>query len=343
VRGDVENVTGGSGNDTLTGSIVSNLLTGGAGSDNLSGGVKDVLAADCTGDVDILLGGDGDDTFQMGFASNCGDAVDGGAGRDTASYEMRTASLVLDIDATADDGETAEADTLRVGVEVVLGGSGADSITGGVGDDELHGGAGADFLAGGLGADTLVGGIGADTLLGGAGEDVFVETNVADTAFAALGVVLPSAASESDIINGGADSDTCDYGRTGTTALTVSLCLATTVTGAGVCTGTFDAANNDPDGDDITNCEHFIGGGGNDTIVGSTGDDIIEGGAGNDSIIGGTGTDTLFGDAGNDVLEGGDGDDSLDGAGGTNTLIGGNGDGDMCTVGSGGTIATCEI
>ena len=341
IQSDVENLIGGSASDVLTGSIGSNTISGGAGNDDISGGAA---GSSCAADVDALNGGDGNDIFRLGTLTNCGDAVDGGNGTDVASYELRTVAVSVTIDTTANDGEDQEADKLLSTVEVILGSSQADTITGGTGNDEIHGGSGADFISGGGGNDTIVGGPGADTLLGGAGEDVFNEKDTADTAF--VQVILPSTSgSESDLINGGADFDTVDYGRTSTTALSVTLCVATSNTDMGHCTDANSVVldNDDPDTDDLTNVEHFIGGAGDDSIVGSTGADFIEGGAGADSIQGGAGTDTLFGDAGNDTLEGGIGDDTLDGALGTNSLIGGGGD-DICTVGAAGVAdSTCEI
>lgn len=341
VQGDVENLVGGSGNDYLSGSIGSNTITGGGGNDDISGGPA---GASCAADVDVLNGGEGNDLFRLGTLTNCGDAVDGGNGTDVASYELRTVGVSVTIDTTANDGEDQELDKILSTVEVILGSSVADTLTGGTGNDEIHGGGGADFISGGAGNDTLVGGPGVDTLLGGTGEDYFNEKDVADTAF--VQVILPTVSgSESDLLNGGADFDTVDYGRTSTTALSATLCVATTTTDMGHCLDSNGNAvdNDDPDTDDLTNVEHFIGGGGNDSIVGSTGNDFIEGGLGADSIQGGTGNDTLFGDGGNDTLEGGAGDDTLDGALGTNSLIGGGGD-DICTVGAGGVVdSTCEI
>jgi Ca2+-binding RTX toxin-like protein len=332
VRADVENITGGTAGDTLSGSILSNTITGGAGADDISGGSPN---ADCLLDVDVLNGGDGDDTFRMGRLTNCGDAVDGGLGTDKVNYEMRAVGVIVDIDASADDGEALELDTIKVGAEIILGGEGDDSITGGVGNDELHGGLGADTLNGGAGADTIVGGPGNDSLFGGAGEDYFNEKDVVDTLFVKLH--LPNIGA--DLINGAGDTDTCDYGRTSVAAMTVTLCAAPAIlTATGNCA---DGGADTADGDDITNCENFIGGAGPDTITGSTGDDRIEGGAGADSIIGGAGNDALFGDADNDNLDGGDGDDSLDGGTGTNTASCGAGD-DIITLATNADL-TCEI
>ncbi|NBU59850.1 MAG: hypothetical protein EBS23_08865, partial [Betaproteobacteria bacterium] len=52
-------------------------------------------------------------------------------------------------------------------------------------------------------------------------------------------------------------------------------------------------------------------GAGNDTITGSTSDDIIDGGAGNDSINAGTGDDLILGGLGSDTLTGGVGADNF--------------------------------
>jgi len=273
--------------------------------------------------------------FRLGSAPNCGDSVDGGAGRDTANYELRSGTLTIDLDGTADDGETADVDNIKTTIEVVMGGEGGDTITGGALDEELHGGVGNDTLTGGAGADTLVGGTGTDTLNGGAGNDTFNEKDIDDAPY----IKVFTAFGNADIINGGADFDKCDYGRAAATAMAFTLCTSTTLTGAG-CT----SSNNDgPSGenDDLTNCDHLIGGGGVDTVTGSEGDDTVEGGPGDDIMNAGDGNDTLFGDAGDDTLNGENGEDSLDGGPATvaNTINGGEGD-DVCVEG---TVTACEL
>ena len=62
--------------------------------------------------------------------------------------------------------------------------------------------------------------------------------------------------------------------------------------------------------------------GGQDTIRGLGGDDILCGGDGQDSIQGGDGADFVIGEAGNDTLQGDAGDDVLDGGAGSDTLYG---------------------
>ena len=55
--------------------------------------------------------------------------------------------------------------------------------------------------------------------------------------------------------------------------------------------------------------ENAVGGGGNDTIIGSSYANNLYGGLGNDSITGGAGNDTLNGSTGNDTMQGGAGSD----------------------------------
>ena len=70
VRTDVEDLAGGSGNDSITGSNADNELAGGAGNDSVDGG----------GGNDGLSGGSGADTLTGAGGS---DHVDGGGGNDT--------------------------------------------------------------------------------------------------------------------------------------------------------------------------------------------------------------------------------------------------------------------
>ena len=90
--------------------------------------------------------------------------------------------------------------------------------------------------------------------------------------------------------------------------------------------------NNEPV---ITEKHLLIGGVGNDTIVGDSGDDLIIAGENNDRVEGRSGSDRIFGNQGNDTLTGNfgddeifgnDGDDRLFGSQGNDTLTGGEGE-----------------
>lgn len=306
VQTTVENVTGGEGDDTLTGSDASNTLKGGDGDDTLNGGVA---ASDCDAvSPNTLEGGNGDDTFDMGSAANCGDVLVGGADSDTVDYSGRTNAVTITVNNQADDGETGEEDNVKTDVEQLIGGDGDDTITGGPGDE------------------IITGGPGADTLSGNAGDDTFV---------------MGSAASGADILNGGTGHDTVDYSAR-VAALTVTLCVATTATTG----DSADCAADDGlvgEGQKILNVEHVLGGSGDDSLTGAESDDTLEGRDGADTLNGGDGNDNLFGDDGVDALNGDAGDDYLDGGDGDDVLAGGAGDGDICVNEGGGSKATCEL
>ena len=113
----IENITGSSYNDEITGNNSENTLKGGDGNDRLTGHMGDDKLDGGAGD-DKLDGGAGVDTL-MGGAGN--DELDGGAGDDT-----------------------------------LMGGAGNDELDGGAGDDMIYGGAGKDELTGGDGGDTFI-------------------------------------------------------------------------------------------------------------------------------------------------------------------------------------------
>jgi len=72
VHGDVEDIVGGSGGDTLTGSDAGNVIDGRAGNDSITGG----------GGQDTVVGGDGDDTLRA--RDGLRDSLDCGGGNDIA-------------------------------------------------------------------------------------------------------------------------------------------------------------------------------------------------------------------------------------------------------------------
>jgi len=159
IQYDVENLIGGSGADTLTGSDQDNTFVGGLGAD----------------------------------------IFNGLTGTDTVSYADRitTSAMTAYIDGTADSGETDEGDTIKCDIENLIGGAGndilygttypaADSegslatgcvlatnnvISGGAGNDTIYGGAGDDELNGDAGGDTIYGETGLDLIDGGEDTD----------------------------------------------------------------------------------------------------------------------------------------------------------------------------
>ncbi len=130
-------------------------VTGGDGNDNLTGSpYRDAL--------------DGDESYDQSPASG-NDQISGGDGRDLInSGRMDTAANSNVIDAGAGDDAI---DTVG-GTNTVSAGSGDDFFTGGDGRDVVDGDAGEDNLAGGAGRDLLSGGDDKDDVEGGTDADV---------------------------------------------------------------------------------------------------------------------------------------------------------------------------
>ncbi|MFQ5487598.1 MAG: calcium-binding protein, partial [Gammaproteobacteria bacterium] len=143
----------------------------------------------------------------------------------------------------------------RGGNDTLIGSVGADTLVGGKGNDRLQGGMGDDLFLynDGDGYDRVSGGDGTDTLQGGAADD-------------AIGLVRFSGSDTVEVIDGGAGYNVIrnnDYSNT-----------------------------LDFSGTTLLNIAAIEGRGGNDTLIGSVGDDVLDGGAGNDRLVGAAGSDT---------------------------------------------------
>lgn len=323
VRGDVEDISGGAGDDMLFGNAAANRLVGRAGLDTLRGlaGNDRLFGGDGN---DVMFGDDGDDDLDGQAGS---DSFFGGAGRDEALYNSATAGVRVDLDNVADDGQTGEADNVRSdiedlsgspfndllngssvsnrlngrgGIDTLIGNDGDDTLFGDIGDDRLNGGKGTDSLFGGSGNDQLAGGDGADSLFGDSGNDFLS---------GAQGCVSCGNDGLADELFGGPDIDTVEYLDHG---------LGVTVTIDGVAND-----GNENEGDNvITDVENVTGTLiSSDTISGSNQANILDGLGGNDSLVGLSGDDRLFCGAGTgDSANGGDG--SFDTADSCETVIG---------------------
>ena len=150
---DIENVTGSSSSDTLTGDGNDNVLVGGRGHDTLDGGGGDDTLSG--GDHnDTLTGGAGDDTLDGGSGNDTlsggegDDTIIGGSGTDTVSYADATDGVTVDL------SDTGAQDTGGAGTDTI---SGVERITGSDHDDDLTGNSSNNVLYGGEGSDTLSG------------------------------------------------------------------------------------------------------------------------------------------------------------------------------------------
>ncbi len=226
----IENVTGGSGNDALTGDGLANVLNGGAGNDTLDGRAgndtldgglgNDTLLGGAGNDtlrdsvgidsfdggagsdtlrardgvantfnvtganagnllnpgsgnqtfsgLEILVGGNGDDTFNFLTGGLVDGSVNGGGGINTLSYQTRLTGVSVN---------------LRVGSATDIGGGAAGRVSNirnvvggqGPGSNSLEGDARDNTLVGGPGNDVLIGGLGNDVLIGGGGFDLIIQ------------------------------------------------------------------------------------------------------------------------------------------------------------------------
>ncbi|WP_194945260.1 hypothetical protein [Limnohabitans sp. DM1] len=343
----IQNLVGGTGNDSLSGSAADNWLSGGAGNDSLMGlGGADTLDGD-TGN-DLLNGGDGNDSLMGGAGL---DTLIGGAGADTliggtatdgsdtlnvASYETATVGVTASLIAPSSNTGDAQGDVYQ-SISGLRGSAFNDLLTGDAQDNTLDGGSGNDELDGRAGNDILVGGAGNDTFMGGEGADL-MDGGVSDTTVPSVDVVTYA-----------------NY--TGATGLIIDLSNLLVGQGQGT-----DWAK----GDVFSNIQKVIGTAKDDTFWAGSSPMAIDGGSDTQSgsntvsfeastsagvsaslmatpgitltgwaanktytniqnLTGTTLADVLEGDAHNNVLSGGAGDDVFKGTLGNDTLIGGTG------------------
>ena len=358
-------VSGGGGNDDLTGGSGVDEFRGQGENDGLHGGpgndilIGESVAGDSTAGTNTLEGGPGDDTLEGGAGSDMedggadndtlrgfggSDGVDGGDGNDFVSGGDGDDTL------RGGRGNDEVGNPERVGAAGSSAERGNDNLDGGEGDDTIQPGAGPQ---GGTGdADALTGGPGLDTVTYGVRQASITASidAVANDGFAGEGDdVRPDVerllgGEAGDTITGGPGGDLLDGGAG-----------ADIVDGAGggdTIDGGLDAADDrltGGEGDDTmrgaSGDDRLAGDGGTDTLDGGGGTDVadggpdgdrVEGGAGVDDLAGGSGDDTVRGGAlalvgqdERDTLAGGSGDDDLEGGDGNDELDGGGGSDDL--------------
>jgi Ca2+-binding RTX toxin-like protein len=286
IRGDVEHVIGGPGDDRITGSAIGNVLEGGPGNDRLAGGQYLELSGG-----DEFLGGSGIDTVDYWLDKEAGTVQ---------------APVTVTLDALADDGAAGE-DFVHQDVENVRGGEGDDLLVGGPGKNVLRGESGNDVLRGGPGNDTLDGGSGADVLNGedGALDTVTYEDRVGDVTVTLRGGADDGEAGEGDFVT---DSVERLIGGEGDDEFR----SASRGPGAGILADNSFVGNGGSD--------TLLGGGGEDVLNGGAGIDTLKGGDAHDLLIGGDQDDTLLGEAHGDTLRGNRGTDTMKGNAGNDVF-----------------------
>ncbi|MFN0055003.1 MAG: YDG domain-containing protein, partial [Planctomycetales bacterium] len=273
----IENLTGTSDNDMLTGNTLANVLfgldgidtlRGMAGHDTLWGGNgNDMLYG--AGGNDSQAGGDGNDTYYFNASVNIGaDVITelSGEGTDTIDFsQFTTTGVTLDLSKTTAQTVSPANLTLTLSAGNVF-----ENITAGAGPDLLIGNGLANVLSGLAGNDTLEGGGGNDTLTGGNDNDTYrFNTN-------------STMGSDTVVEASGGGTDLLDFSSSttlgaivdlsSTASQTVNANLSLTLSG-----GSF--------------VENMTGGAGDDTITGLSPGNVINGGAGIDLLrLSGNGT-----------------------------------------------------
>src|SRR5262249_9970914 len=222
--------------------------------------------------------------------------LDGGAGRDTASYAQAAAAVHVDLGISGPQATGgARTDTL-VSIEDVVGSPFDDTLIGNAVQNRLSGGAGNDVLVA-FGNDILDGGAGNDTAvfttavtidlaISGPQADgstlIGIENITASAGFDTLkgdgganrlmggdnGDILMGRGGD-DILDGGNGSDTASYADA-TAGVTVDL----SITGP---------QNTGEGFDTLISIENVTGSAFADTLKGTSGNNILNGGAGDDT------------------------------------------------------------
>jgi Ca2+-binding RTX toxin-like protein len=263
----IEKITGGSGNDTLTGNNQDN----------------------------IIRGGDGNDFIDGRFGS---DTMDGGNNIDTLDVSFFSGAYVLDMTT----GITNFIGEIAINFENINTGAGDDSLTGSSIANVINSGFGNDSVLGASGNDTLNGNGGVDYLNGGAGNDRLIGETETDVYQVDADVDLGT---DTIVETAAGGIDVLDFRSTTTKAITINLAtIGGQTVSAGVAFATTldnieyvygGALNDSITGNSLNN--YFLGGTGNDTLNGGLGIDYLSGGVGNDRLVGGDGTDVYVMDA----------------------------------------------
>lgn len=343
----LENLTGGTGADTLAGDGATNVLHGGSGNDVLEGrGGDDAIDGDAGTDTASALNAPGAVTIDIRAMT-----LSGAAGSDTLSdVESGLGSAFDDMLVGDDSANTLNGDlgfdtvdysqshtgvSVNLGSESASGGGGSDTVLqaeaaiGTPYDDTLTGGTLANSLRGEGGADTLVGAAGNDSLDGGPGADtasysaqtLTVNIDLAagtasggagDDTLAAIENLIGGASD--DVLNGDGGRNEID-GGSGLDSVTGRGGDDSLDGGSGIDTVDFSDSGSAVD---VDLAHQRSSGEGEDTLAGfenihgSAYRDTLSGDTSANVIDGGEGRDVLISDAGNDSLEGGDGTDTVD-------------------------------
>ena len=321
-----------SSDDGTTDAVVVNHFGGGIETVYFAGGVTWNVVGE-----NILIGGEGDDTFtvneasgdQIIYMSGGSDTVrlTGGATRienviiDRVGDDLeirfnnstRKIKVVNNFAACAGDGIGAIAfdDGSKLsltGDRTLAGTAGNDVLTGGSGNDTVDTLAGNDILTGGKGTDTLKGGSGDDIyrFAAGDGKDTILESAGTDEIQFGAGL-----AASSLVMRISGDDLVLSFSGT---ADEVRISHHFAASGYKVERARFSDGTIVPLALDADLVLTYTGTDAAETITGRASRDLITGGKGSDSLNGGAGDDTYY-------INAGDGQDAITETGGTDTIV----------------------
>ncbi|MBN3884289.1 MAG: calcium-binding protein, partial [Nostoc sp. JL34] len=246
----IENTTGGTGNDTLTGNTLNNILIGGGGNDQLQGLT-------------------GNDTYS--FIANSALGTDtiietSTDGTDTINFSGTTVAVNLNLSLTTSQ-------TVNSNLKLILS---ANNVI-----ENATGGTGNDILTGNTLNNTLIGGDGNDQLQGLTGNDTY--SFIANSALG-TDTIIETSTDGTDTINFSGTTVAVNLNLSLTTSQTVNSNLKLILSANNVIENATGGTGNDIlTGNTLNNT--LIGGDGNDTLGGGNGNDTLTGGVGNDKYL----------------------------------------------------------
>ena len=300
----------------------------------------------------IVEGGGGDDTYLISDGAQIVETVGGGYDRViiadydyiipenvefVQTHQFTASGQFYKVTGNAQDNEIF----VQSGRAELYGGDGNDIISSSGGRDTLFGGGGSDFLSSRTGANIIEGGAGGDVVIGGIADDLLYGGTQSGLSSGGDDFLIGDSGlnfSDEYIVN--PDNSVIDPNGEFIDADTIALMIVDgsfSLYGDDFDTsGEYEAAllNLKDKSSDRIFFLGYVGDvgevGGNDTMFGGSGDDIIlalggddsvRGGVGNDSIYGDYGADHLYGDGGNDFINSGVGNDTVYGATGADMIL----------------------
>ncbi len=306
-------ITTGNGNNRIVGGSEQDTITVGSGQNTIWGGAGDDEIIAGTGN-NIIYGGTGANSIEIKGGGN--NTIFGHGPNDPTNT---TAATVTATQVSANSVNTGDT------TSTIIGGGGHDIIFGGGGDNSINGGAGRDIIFGALGTVTrlsdgtivrmtstgedggdntitgtagdkvIFGGPGTNSITGGAGHDIILAGGgTVDGASGGSGgvfTIISATIGSSSRVEGGVGSDVI-IGTAGTNTL-IGGSGDEVIGGHGLRLQRDASSGRDANVTFVETIDEGIGG--NNSITGDGGSDIILAGAGSHNIASGEGSDVIIG------------------------------------------------